>query len=299
MYRAIRQNKINTVLIMAVFILMIGVLGYLAALLFGGGWSTVIVALIIASVYALIQYFMAGQAAVAMSGAREITKAENLRLWRIVENLAITTGTPMPRVYIMDDPAPNAFATGRDPRHAIVCATSGILDLLTDRELTGVMAHEMGHVRNYDIRVNMIVFGLVAAIGMVADLLMRMSFWSGLSGGRREGNNGGANPVLLVLGILAAVLAPVAATMVQLAVSRQREYLADATGALTTRDPEALASALDKLQRYARPLQRANTAMAHMYIADPLKPGLMDRLFATHPPIPDRIRRLLDNADRF
>jgi heat shock protein HtpX len=128
---------------------------------------------------------------------------------------------------------------------------------------------------------------------------MRMSFWSGLSGGRREGNNGGANPVLLVLGILAAVLAPVAATMVQLAVSRQREYLADATGALTTRDPEALASALDKLQRYARPLQRANTAMAHMYIADPLKPGLMDRLFATHPPIPDRIRRLLDNADRF
>ncbi|KAB1657155.1 M48 family metalloprotease [Pseudoclavibacter sp. CFCC 11306] len=298
MYRAIRRNKVNTVFIILMFIVLIAVLGYAASLLFGN-WTITIWALVGASIYAVIQYFMAGRAAVAMSGAREITKAENPRLWRIVENLAITTGTPMPKVYIMDDPAPNAFATGRDPEHAIVCATSGILELMTDRELTGVMAHEMGHVRNYDIRLNMIVFGLVAAIGMVADILMRMSFWSGMTGGNRNNNNGGGNPIMLVVGIAAAVLAPLAATMVQLAVSRQREYLADATGALTTRDPEALASALDKLQRYSQPLVRQNSAMAHMYIADPLKSGFVDRLFATHPPIPDRIRRLLNSADKF
>lgn len=294
MYRAIRQNKVNTVLIIIVFVAIIAGLGWIASLMFDN-WTITIWALVGAAIYATIQYFAAGSAAVAMSGAREITKAENPRLWRIVENLAITTGTPMPRVYIMDDPAPNAFATGRDPEHAIVCATSGILDLMTDRELTGVMAHEMGHVRNYDIRLNMIVFGLVAAVGIIADILLRVSFF----GGNRRNNNNGGGVLMIVLALLASVLAPLAATLVQLAVSRQREYLADATGALTTRDPEGLASALDKLQRYSQPLQRANSAMAHMYIADPLKPGVIDRLFATHPPLPDRIRRLLGSADHF
>lgn len=288
MYRAIRANKINTAVILGCFLLLLGGLGYLFGLFFGN-WSITIWVLVGAAAYALIQYFAASRTAMTMAGGQEIDRASNPRLYRIVENLAITTGTPMPRVFVIDDPAPNAFATGRDPQHAMVAATSGILDLLNDRELTGVMAHELGHVRNYDIRVNMIVFGLAAAVGVLADVLLRMSIF----GGMRRDSNGNANPFLLILGLAAAVLAPLTATLVQLAISRQREYLADATGALTTRDPEALASALDKLERGAKPLRRQNSAMAHMYIADPLKPGLLSRLFATHPPIPDRIRRLL------
>ncbi|MCI1207622.1 MAG: M48 family metallopeptidase [Microbacteriaceae bacterium] len=294
MYRAIRANKINTAVILGCFLLLLGGLGSLFGLFFGN-WSITIWVLVGAAAYALIQYFAASRTAMTMAGGQEIDRASNPRLYRIVENLAITTGTPMPRVFVIDDPAPNAFATGRDPQHAMVAATSGILDLLNDRELTGVMAHELGHVRNYDIRVNMIVFGLAAAVGVLADVLLRMSIF----GGMRRDSNGNANPFLLILGLAAAVLAPLTATLVQLAISRQREYLADATGALTTRDPEALASALDKLERGAKPLKRQNSAMAHMYIADPLKPGLLSRLFATHPPIPDRIRRLLGNMDRF
>ncbi|HHW50268.1 MAG TPA: M48 family metalloprotease [Pseudoclavibacter sp.] len=293
MYRNIRRNKVNTVLIVAFFIVIIGGLGYIASLYFGD-WTITIWCLVGASIYAVIQYYAASSQIVGLAGAREIGPNDNPRLYRIVENLCITTGSPMPKVYIMDDPAPNAFATGRDPKHAIVCATTGILDILTDRELTGVMAHEMGHVRNYDIRVSLIVFGLAAALGMLADIFMRMVYWA-----PRSRNNGNANAIFLVIGIVAAVIAPIVATMVQLAVSRQREYLADATGALTTRDPEGLASALQKLIEYQRPMKKQNTAMAHLYISDPLKPGLMDRLFATHPPLPDRIRRLLDSADKF
>lgn len=293
MYRAIRKNKVNTVLIIAFFILIIAGLGYVASLYFGD-WTITIWALVFASIYALIQYFAAGSQIMAISGAQEISAQDNPRLYRIVENLAITTGTPMPKVYILDDPAPNAFATGRDPEHAIVCATTGIMDILTDRELTGVMAHEMGHVRNYDIRVSLIVFGLAAALGMIADILMRMAFWA-----PRGRDNNGANAIFLVIGIVAAIIAPIVATMVQLAVSRQREYLADATGALTTRDPEGLASALQKLIDHQRPMKKQNTATAHLYISDPLKPGLTSRLFATHPPLPDRIMRLLDNANKF
>ena len=198
----------------------------------------------------------------------------------------------MPRVYVIDDPAPNAFATGRDPKHASVAATTGLLEIMTDRELAGVMAHEMGHVKNYDIRVSTIVFGLVVAVGFIADILLRMAFW----GGNRN-NNG--NPIMLVLGLAAMVIAPLVAAVVQAAVSRQREYLADATGALTTRDPEALASALQKLGDYARPMRRQNSTMAPLYISDPMKPGVMDRMFATHPPIPERVKRLIENSTRF
>jgi len=219
-----------------------------------------------------------------MSGAQEIQKRDNPRLWRVVENLSITTGTPMPKVYIINDPAPNAFATGRDPQHAVVAATTGLLDIMDDAELEGVMAHEIGHVRNYDIRVSMIVFGLVVAVGFIADMFLRMAFF-----GR---NNNNQNPIVLVFGLVAIIIAPLVATVVQLAVSRQREYLADATGALTTRHPDALASALEKLAAYGRPMQRTSTSMSHMWIADPNKPGIIDRLFSTHPPIPDRVARL-------
>lgn len=289
MYRAIAKNKRNTVLIILSFILIIGGLGLLASYIYRDT-SIVIITLVIATGYALIQYFAASSQALSMSGAREIQKSDNPRLYRIVENLSITTGTPMPKVYIVDDPAPNAFATGRDPQHASVAATSGILELLTDDELEGVMAHELGHVQNYDIRVSMIVFGLVVAVGFISDLFLRFAFFGG--GRRNDNGGGGGNPVILIIGLAAFVVAPLVAAVVQSAISRQREYLADATGAFTTRHPDALASALAKLGDYGRPMIRQNSTMAHMWISDPTKPGLMDRLFSTHPPLADRIERL-------
>ena len=284
MYRAIAKNKRNTVFIIILFVLIIGALGLLAAYIYND-ISIVIITLVISTAYALFQYFAASRLAISMSGAREIQKADNPRLYRIVENLAITEGMPMPKVYIVPDAAPNAFATGRDPQHASVAATTGILDLLTDDELEGVMAHELGHVKNYDIRVSMIVFGLVVAVGFIADMFLRFAFFG-------RGNNNNSNPVVLVFGLVAFLVAPLVAAVVQAAVSRQREYLADATGALTTRHPDALASALEKIGAYGRPMVRQNSTMAHMWFSDPMKPGIMDRMFATHPPIAERIKRL-------
>ena len=293
MYSAIAKNKRNTVLIMVFFLVIIGGLGWLAGYIYNDITITVMT-IVIAAGYAWFQYYLAGSQALSMSGAIEIEKADNPRLFRIVENLCIATGTPMPKVYIINDQAPNAFATGRDPQHASVAATSGLLDLMDDAELEGIMAHELGHVRNYDIRVSMIVFGLVVAVGFLSDMLLRMSFFA-----PRRDSNGGGNPVMLVLGLAAMIIAPLVATMVQLAISRQREYLADATGALTTRHPEALASALQKLGAYGRPLQKQSSSMAHMWIADPVKPGIVDRMFATHPPIADRIERLHEMGGKF
>lgn len=288
MYRAIRRNKINSALIILMFVAIIAGLGLLASYIYNS-WAIVVWVVLFSVGFAIFQYFSAGRQAISMSGAQAISASDNPRLYRIVENLAITTGTPMPEVYIVNDPSPNAFATGRDPEHAMVAATSGLLDIMTDAELEGVMAHELGHVRNYDIRVSMIVYGLVVAVGMLSDVLVRMAFF-----GR---NN--SNPVVMVFGIVAMLVAPIVATVVQLAVSRQREYLADATAAMTTRYPEALASALHKLQEYGRPMQKQHSSMAHLWIADPLKPGLVQRLFATHPPIAERIRRLLDMGGTF
>lgn len=295
MYSAIAKNKRNTVLIIILFLLIIGALGVLSAHIVGD-WSIAIITIVIAAAYALFQYFMATRETLSLAGAHEITKADEPRLYRTVENLAITEGLPMPKVYVINDPAPNAFATGRDPEHAVVAATTGLLEIMSDSELEGVMAHEMGHVKNYDIRVSLVVFGLVVAIGLIADILLRMMFF-----GRRGNNNlqGPAALILLAVGLVAAILAPLVAGVVQAAVSRQREYLADATGALTTRHPEALASALEKLQAYGRPVAKTNTSMSHLWISDPNRPGMLTRLFATHPPIPDRVARLRDNATRF
>lgn len=300
MYSAIARNKRNTVLIVVVFLLIIGALGFLGGYL-AGNVSIGFIVLVVALGYAVLQYFLAARQATAIAGGVEIDRASEPRLWRTVENLAIATGMPMPRVFVIPDPSPNAFATGRDPEHAVVAATTGLLELMDDQELQGVMAHELGHVRNYDIRVSTMVFGLVVAVGLIADVLLRISIVSGLSGGRnRNSDNGGsANPVLLIAGIVAVIVAPIAAAGVQAAVSRQREYLADATGAMTTRYPEGLARALEKLGAYGRPMQTQNSSMAHLWIADPMRPGVMDRLFSTHPPLPDRIARLRANADRF
>jgi len=292
MYKAIAANKRNTLLIMAVFIGLIGAIGWVASLYFGDISVTYWV-IGVAAVYALLQYFIASKLALAMTGAKEIQKSDSPRLFRIVENLAITLGIPTPKIYIIEDSAPNAFATGRDPKHAVVAATTGLFEIMDDRELEAVMAHEMGHVQNYDIRVSMIAFGLVSAIGILADIVIRMIFFGG---DRRDSNT---NPVVLIFGVIVIVLAPVIATIVQLAISRQREYLADATGALTTRDSEGLAMALGKLQTYGKPMQRQNTSAAHMFMNDPLKPGFFSKLFATHPPLAERIKRLRDNAAQF
>ncbi|MFC6354959.1 M48 family metallopeptidase [Luethyella okanaganae] len=285
MYSAIARNKRNTVFIILFFLLIIGGLGWLAGYVYNS--PTIVVTTIVVSIaYALFQYFMADRQALAMSGAIQVqSKADHPRLWRTVENLAITNGMPMPKVYVISDPAPNAFATGRDPDHAVVAATTGLLEIMDDSELEGVMAHEMGHVKNYDIRVSMIVFGLVVAVGFIADMFLRMAFF-----GRNNNSNG--NPVVLVFGLVAMLVAPLVAGMVQMAVSRQREYLADATSAMTTRHPEALARALEKLGDYGRPMQRQNSSMSHLWIADPLKPGLINRMFSTHPPIAERVERL-------
>ena len=226
--------------------------------------------------------------ALAVNGAKEIQKKDNPRFYRIVENLAITNGMPMPKVYIMDDPAPNAFATGRDPKHAAVCATTGLLDIMTDTELEGVMAHELGHVKNYDIRVSMYAFALVAVISLLADVILHMTFFS---------NNDNRSPYVLILAIVAIVIAPLAAGLIQAAISRRREYLADATGALTTRYPEGLASALEKIGQYGSTLQKQNSSTAHLFFANPLKKGSFASLFSTHPPIEARVRTLRDMGE--
>ena len=287
MYSAIAANKRNTLIILIGFVLLLGALAYGWGVASGNGSSAVwIIAFVIG--YALFQYFASGRIAVSISGAVEIQKADNPRLYRIVENLAISQGLPMPKVYIINDPAPNAFAAGRDPKHAVVAATTGLLEIMNDNELEGVMAHEIGHVKNYDIRVSTIVFGLIAAVGLLADFALRAAFFSG-GRGRNSGNLGA---VLILIGIVGWIVAWLIGPMVRAAISRQREYLADASGAEMTRYPEGLASALQKLGEYGRPMRRVDSAMAHMFINDPVKPGVVERAFSTHPPISKRIERL-------
>lgn len=291
MYSAIAANKRNTFFIILLFILIIAGLGWVFSVVYGSTgifWG----ALVGGGIYAFIQYFAAAKLALAMNGAKAITKNDNPRLYRMVENLAITNGMTMPKIYLVDDPAPNAFATGRDPEHAHVAATTGILELMDDRELEAVMAHEMGHVQNYDIRVMMIVFGLVSAIGLIADILIRMFWFSG-------NDNRPSNPIFIVIGIVAAIAAPIVALIVQAAVSRQREYLADATSAMTTRDPEALASALQKLGTTGTTMKRQNTSTAHLFFANPLRRSALMGAFSTHPPLEKRIERLREMGHKF
>ncbi len=270
---------------MAIFIVIIGGIGYIFSRAYGqfGIFYGVLAGSL---VYAAFQYFLAAKVALAANRAQQIEKKDNPRLYRIVENIAITDGLSTPKVYIMNENAPNAFATGRDPNHAHVVVTEGLLEMMDDRELEAVIAHEMGHVKNYDIRVMMIVFGLVSAIGLLADLFIYASWFGG------RDNEEGGSPLFFLLGFAAAFLAPVVALIVQLAVSRQREYLADATSAMTTRDPEGLASALAKLGRTSTALKHASSSSAHLFFANPLSGKGLASLFSTHPPIPERIARL-------
>ena len=292
MYKQIAQNKRKTVYIMIGFVAFIAVIAGLLAYFLNDIWIAVWTTLI-AIVYATIQYFIAGSAAVAMNGAKQIEKRDNPRFYNIVENLSITTGLPMPKVYIINDSAPNAFATGRDPKHAIVAATTGLLDIMDGKELTAVMAHEMSHVKNYDIRVSMIVFGLVCVVGLISDLAFRLMFY-----GNRKRNEE-ASPVGYIFVLVAAILAPICAAIAQMAVSRQREYLADASAVNITRYPEGMINALKKLQSHSQPMKNQNTASASMYINDPLRKGFFSNLFSTHPPIEKRIERLENGKNNF
>ncbi|MDR0957147.1 MAG: M48 family metalloprotease [Candidatus Nomurabacteria bacterium] len=297
MYKAISANKRNTVIIMAVFLAIIGGLGFLASFLAGGDITPAIIIISVVLFYTIIQYFIAGRIAVAVNGGHEIQKKDAPELYRIVENLAITTGLPMPRVFIIQDPAPNAFATGRNPEHAMVAVTTGLLEIMDKRELEAVLAHEISHIKNYDIRVNMITFGLVSAIALIADFLLRASLFGG-RGRNSDDDNSNAGVYLLLIGIAAYIIAVIVAPLIQLAVGRQREYLADASGALTTRDPEGLAMALEKLKTAGRPMQRQNSSTAHLFFANPMKAGFWSKLFSTHPPLDDRIARLMKNIDK-
>lgn len=284
MYSEIAGNKRKTIFIMLCFIALVGALAWLFGQ-YAGRPSITYSVLAGAIVYALIMYFAGARLSLAVNGAHEIQKKDNPRLWRTVENLAITDGLPMPRVFIMEDPAPNAFATGRKPSKSAVCVTAGLLEIMNDNELEGVLAHEMGHVKNYDIRVSMIAFALSAIVSIIADIILHMTWFRSND---RENNN----PVIMVAGLVAAIVAPIVATLIQLAISRKREYLADASGALTTRYPEGLASALEKIAQAGSVMRKQNTATAHLFFANPLKGRGLANLFSTHPPVQERIKRL-------
>jgi len=293
-YDRIASNKRQTWLMMFVFVAVLGafatVIGYVAGLPIAAA-PVVFIAL---GAYATISYYASAGVALAVSNAHEVTREEEPDLHRVVENLCIGSGLPMPKVYVIEDGAPNAFATGRDPKHASVTATRGLLNKLDHAELEGVIAHEMSHVGNYDIRVMTITVVLVGLIALLADLFMRWT-WFG-SGGRSNNRDrgGGAYAILLVVAIALAILAPIAAQLIQLAISRQREYLADASGALLCRNPDALADALEKISADPEPLEEANKATAHLYFANPLKEhtSFLNNLFDTHPPVDERIRLL-------
>jgi len=293
-YDAVAANRWRTVALVTVFTGILIALGYVVGEVFapGGGVAMVPAALGLSGVSATASYFAGDKLVLAQSQARELAPGEEPQLRNIVETLSIGLGIPPPRIYVIDDTAPNAFATGRDPKHASIAVTRGLVDKLDRTELEGVIAHELSHVGNHDIRVMLLVTVLVGTIALLSDWMLRSFAWGG--GGRRGRDRGGGGGIILIVAIALAILTPIIATLIQLAVSRQREYLADASGALLTRYPPGLASALRKIAADKEALEVANKATASLYFANPLKdaPRAMDGLFDTHPPIAERIRRL-------
>ncbi len=291
-YTEISKNKTYSVLLIMIFLLVIIGLGFVFSQAYGSP-EILFFAVIFSSVSAFVSYFFSDKIALSMSGAKEINLQSNPELYRIVENLSITAGLPIPKIYIIEDTALNAFATGRNPKNAVIAVTRGLLEKLNKTELEGVLAHELSHIGNYDIRFMALVVVLVGTITLLADWMIRMTAFGG-----RKNNNEGGSPIFLLIGIGLAILSPIVAMLIQLAVSRKREYLADATGALMTRYPEGLAAALEKISADHEPLEVANKATAHMYISNPLKDHKKDgqswfaSLFNTHPPIEERIKRL-------
>lgn len=288
MYQQIAANKRKTIYITLIFIGVVLFLGWIFGQILETGSSWLIAALLISSSMSWFGYYHGDKLALWSSGAQPITKTENPYLYRIVENLCLTAGQPLPKIHLIDDPAPNAFATGRNPEHASIAVTTGLMNRLTNEELEGVIAHELSHIKNYDILVMTLILVMAGTITLISDWFLRSLWWS-----RRDHKNN-AGVILFVVGLVLAVVSPLIGKLIQLAVSRRREYLADASGALLTRYPEGLASALEKIAAFKEPLQRANHATAHLYINNPFGnvTKFLDRLFSTHPPIEDRIKIL-------
>ncbi|OGF21501.1 zinc metalloprotease HtpX [Candidatus Falkowbacteria bacterium RBG_13_39_14] len=292
MYSQIDSNKRKSFFLIAIFIIVVVALGWFFGELIGGyGYKGLIIALLISWLMVLFSYYRGDKVALWSAGAKEIQKNDNPFVWRLIENLCITAGLPMPRVYIIPDAALNAFATGRDPKHASIALTAGIIDALEKPELEGVIAHELSHVKNYDIRIMTIVIVLAGTLALLADFFLRSRFWG--FGRRRDRDDGGLGVILLIAGIILAILAPIAANLIQLAISRKREFLADASGALLTRYPQGLANALAKISTHSN-IRRASGATAHLYIANPFAGSgkFLGKLFSTHPPIEERIAAL-------
>ncbi|PIW36398.1 MAG: zinc metalloprotease HtpX [Candidatus Kerfeldbacteria bacterium CG15_BIG_FIL_POST_REV_8_21_14_020_45_12] len=291
-YQQIGKNKRRSVILVALFFLLVMAIGYVSGVYYGSGYGGIFFAGIIATILTLISYFGGDSVSLAAAGAKQIEKSDAPELWNLVENLCITAGLPMPKVYIIEDSAMNAFATGRNPEKASIAFTSGLLANLTKVELEGVAAHELSHVRNYDTRLMMIVVVLVGVIALLADWMWRVRFIGGRdSGGRKSGNQ--IELVVMIIGIVLVMLSPLFAELIKLAISRKREFLADASAVLLTRYSDGLASALTKISQQNQPLARANHATAHLFIANPFRQkSVYSRLLSTHPPVEDRINAL-------
>lgn len=289
LYTQVAQNRTKTIFYLVVYALLTLAVGYLVSWYFNSP-SILFIFGIITVIQGLVSYWQSDKIALAVSRAVPLDSTRYAPVYRVVENLTIAAGLPMPRLYLINDSAMNAFATGRDAKHAAVAMTSGLLEGLNQNELEGVLAHELSHIGNEDIRLMSMVMVMAGLIALVSDFFLRSLWWGG--GSRRRSEDGDNSGILLIIAIALAVLAPIAATLIQLAISRRREYLADATGVLITRYPEGLISALKKIASDKEPLEVANRATAHMYFSNPLKGQALANLFSTHPPITDRIAAL-------
>src|SRR3990167_3915613 len=288
----IAANKIRTVVIMTIFMLFVVTVSYILGKSLGYCSSWIGLGLIISGVMSLVSYYYSDKMVLMLSGAKEANRKKDFDLYTVTENMALAAGIPKPKVNIIEDTAPNAFATGRDPEHAVVCATRGLISKLSRRELEGVIAHEISHIQNFDIRLMAIVSIMVGVIALLSDWFSRSLWW-----GKRDRNDrSNISAVLLLISVILALIAPLVATLIQLAISRRREYLADASGALLTRNPDALASALQKIYADKEVLEAATNATAHLYIVNPFKDknfsAWFANLFNTHPPISERVKIL-------
>lgn len=293
-YSQILSNKQKTFFIFALFIILISGFFYIIGLYYGDANTYLVLGLAISFCTSIFSYFFSDRIVLFSVGAVPAEKEKYFDFYTAGENMAIAAGIPCPKLYVIPDPAPNAFATGRDPKHAIVCATEGLLSMMDRAELEGVIAHELSHIKNYDMLVMTVVTVLVGTVSLVANWIVRSMWWGG---GRRDNNEReNRNPLMFVLLLVALIIAPLTATLIQLAISRKREYLADADGALLTRRPMGLASALEKIANYPGTMRTATTATAHLFICNPFKKNKrgdwLVSLFSTHPPIEDRIRLL-------
>lgn len=288
MYSQIDSNKRKTNILILIFVAFVIAIGWFFNEYLGYGYGAVVFAVALSMIMTITSYYKGDKIALRSTGAKEIQKEDNPYLYRMVENLTITAGMPMPKVHIIDSAALNAFATGRDPEHASIAVTTGIIKALENEELEGVIAHELSHIKNFDIRVMTVVVVLVGTVSLLADFFLRARLFGG--GGRRENGNAGA--FFAIVGLVLLILSPIVAELIKLAISRKREFLADASGALLTRYPEGLARALEKIDTSKQPLEKANAATAHLFISNPFKKKQFSSLFSTHPPIEERVKRL-------